>query len=182
MKTHSGSVCPRRDRAYGRPNDLHEAVAQYEVQYGLKGGVDSSHLYGEGDHYDIVTLLPRDQTLCRCDQDVECVTNWGTGEATREFLYAADAAEAIRLATFNLTHSRPVNIGTGIETSIKSLAQQIAEIVGFNGQIKWDPSKPSGQPRRCLTTDRAKGFGFEASVSLRDGLTRTIDDYKARFR
>ncbi|MGB0647734.1 MAG: NAD-dependent epimerase/dehydratase family protein [Bradymonadia bacterium] len=174
-------------RAYGLAKRfLHEAVVQYEAQYGLRGVVlIPANLYGEGDHYDershvVAALIKR--YVDATEANVECVTNWGTGEATREFLHVADAAEAIRLATFKLNHSRPVNIGTGIETSIKSLAEQIASLVGFNGKIGWDPSKPSGQPRRCLNTQRAKQFGFEARITLSEGLARTIDDYRSRHR
>ena len=104
---------------------------------------------------------------------------WGTGKATREFLYVEDAAEGIILATEKYNKSEPVNLGSGFEISIKELVELIAEIAGFNGEIRWDTSKPDGQPRRCLDVSKAKeAFGFEAKVDFREGLKRTIEWYK----
>ena len=106
---------------------------------------------------------------------------WGTGSPTREFLYVDDAARGIALATERYDGADPVNLGSGTEISIRDLAAMIAELVGFRGELVWDPSKPDGQPRRQLDTSRARDlFGFEAEVEFRDGLRRTIDWYLAR--
>ena len=110
------------------------------------------------------------------------ITLWGTGKPTREFLYVEDAADGIILATERYNKSEPINLGSGCEISIKDLATLIAELVGFEGEIKWDASKPDGQPRRRLDVNKAeKEFGFRAKVDLRAGLEKTINWYKANF-
>jgi GDP-L-fucose synthase len=173
-------------RAYGLAKRLlHEAVIQYKAQYGLDGAVlIPANLYGEGDHYDdrshvVAALIKR--YVDAHESGSPSVTNWGTGSATREFLHVADAARAIVMATFKLDHCEPVNLGTGVETSIKELAEMIADIVGYKGKLQWDTTKPSGQPRRSLNVERAKRFGFRAQVDLNDGLRRTMNDYRRRF-
>jgi len=104
---------------------------------------------------------------------------WGTGNVSREFIYAADAAEGILLATEHYNGSEPVNIGAGFEITIKDLVEKIAQLTGFNGEIRWDSSKPDGQPRRCLDTSRAKElFGFEAKMLFEEGLKATIEWYR----
>ena len=109
---------------------------------------------------------------------MEAIEVWGTGKATREFLYASDAAEGILLASEHYNEPEPINIGAGFEISIKDLAKIIADLTGFEGKIIWDKSKPDGQPRRCLDTSKAKKyFGFEAKMSFREGLKKTIDWY-----
>lgn len=109
-----------------------------------------------------------------------CITLWGTGKPTREFLYVEDAAAGIILATEKYNKGEPVNLGSGWEISIKDLAELLLELIGFDGEIRWDTSKPDGQPRRLLDVSRAeKEFGFKSEVNLRDGLKRTIDWYKA---
>ena len=109
-----------------------------------------------------------------------CFTLWGTGKPTREFLYVEDAAAGIILATEKYNKGEPVNLGSGWEISIKDLAELLLELIGFDGEIRWDTSKPDGQPRRLLNVSRAeKEFGFKSKVNLRDGLKRTIDWYKA---
>ena len=111
------------------------------------------------------------------------VTLWGDGSATREFLYVEDCAEAIVLATERYDGSEPVNIGAGFEISIKDLAQLIAELMNFKGEIRWDTTKPNGQPRRCLDVSRAeREFGFRARMNFRDGLGRTIAWYLQQDR
>ena len=103
------------------------------------------------------------------------VVLWGDGSPTREFLYVDDAAEAFVARRRALRRPEPVNIGTGVEISIRELAETIAELTGFTGEIVWDTSMPNGQPRRALDASKAKqAFGFTASTSLRDGLERTI--------
>ena len=108
------------------------------------------------------------------------VTLWGTGKPTREFLYVEDAAEGIILAAEKYNKKDPVNLGSGWEISIKDLAELLLELIGFNGEIRWDTSKPDGQPKRRLDVSRAQyEFGFKAKVDLKEGLKRTIDWYKA---
>ena len=103
---------------------------------------------------------------------------WGTGAASREFLYVDDCARAIVLATERYNKPDPVNIGAGREISIKELVTLIGKLTGFKGEIRWDTSKPDGQPRRCLDVSRAKKeFGFEARTSFEEGLKATIDWY-----
>ena len=111
----------------------------------------------------------------------EEVVLWGDGSPTREFLYVEDAAEAFVLAAERYDGEEPVNIGAGKEISIRELAELIAELTGFTGEIAWDESMPNGQPRRSLDASRAKElFGFEARTSLREGLERTIAWYRAQ--
>ncbi|MFA5285099.1 MAG: NAD-dependent epimerase/dehydratase family protein, partial [Smithellaceae bacterium] len=108
---------------------------------------------------------------------------WGTGQATREFFYVEDAAEAICLAADSYNKSEPVNIGAGFEISIKELTELIARLSGFRGKIVWDKSKPDGQPRRMLDTSKAlKEFGFKATTDLNTGLQKTIDWYRNHRR
>ena len=108
----------------------------------------------------------------------EEIVVWGTGRATREFLYVKDCAEAILLATERYDRSDPVNIGAGFEIAIKDLAELIVEITGFRGRIIWDHTKPDGQPRRMLDTSRAfREFGFKAQTQFHEGLEKTIAWY-----
>lgn len=103
---------------------------------------------------------------------------WGTGCATREFLYVEDAAEGILLAAERYDGAQPVNLGSGQEISIRELVTLIAKLTVFSGEIRWDTTKPDGQPRRCLDTSRAESyFGFKARTTLDEGLRRTIDWY-----
>jgi GDP-L-fucose synthase len=105
---------------------------------------------------------------------------WGTGKATREFLYVEDAAEAVVLATLRYDGAEPVNVGAGLEISISELAERIAALTGFTGRLVWDPSKPDGQLRRCLDTARAEAeFGFRARMPFAEGLERTVRWYLA---
>jgi GDP-L-fucose synthase len=106
---------------------------------------------------------------------IEC---WGTGKATREFLYVKDAAEAIILATENYDGAEPVNLGAGVEISIAQLIETIAKLTKFTGKVIWNDNYPDGQPRRCLDTRRAKSFGFTASTPFEDGLAATIEWYE----
>lgn len=109
------------------------------------------------------------------------VVVWGTGNATREFLYVEDAATGIILATERYNKPDPVNLGSGFEISIKDLVELIAELAEFDGEIRWDTSKPDGQPRRCLNISKAeKEFGFKAKTDFREGLKETIEWYKAQ--
>ena len=106
------------------------------------------------------------------------MTLWGTGYATREFLYVEDAARGIMLAAERYDGAEPVNLGAGFEISIRELALLIKELTDYDGRLEWDPSRPDGQPRRMLDTTRARHlFGFIATTDLRDGLERTIQWY-----
>ena len=140
------------------------------------------NLYGPGDNFDLQTshVIPALIRKCleakqRDDTEIEV---WGTGEVSREFLYVADAAEGILLAAERYNQSEPVNLGVGREILIKELVHLIAELTGFRGKIRFDPTKPDGQPRRCLSSERAeREFGFRARTSLEDGLKKTIEWY-----
>ncbi len=136
-----------------------------------------ANLYGPGDNFnpDSSHVIPA--LIKKCFDTKEIGSNemvvWGTGNATREFLYVEDCAEAILLASEKYYKSEPVNIGTGQEIFIRDLCSLICEIAGFNGKIIWDSTKPDGQPRRCLDISKAqKEFGFRARMALRDGLQR----------
>lgn len=141
------------------------------------------NLYGPGDNFDPCCshVIPAIIKKC-CDaiKDSEKeITVWGTGKATREFLYVEDAAEAIMLAAEKYNKSESVNIGAGFEISIKDLVELIVKLTGFKGDIIWDKSKPDGQPRRCLDVTKAKReFGFEAKTNFVEGLKRTIQWYR----
>ncbi|MCK4306675.1 GDP-L-fucose synthase [candidate division WOR-3 bacterium] len=156
----------------------------YRQQYGFNSiYLLPVNLYGPGDNFDpesshvIPALIKKIFDAKESGKDY--ITVWGTGKATREFLYAEDAAEGIILATEKYNKSEPVNLGSGCEISIKELVELIAEITGFDGEIRWDTSKPDGQPRRCLDVSRAKeAFGFEAKVGFREGLEMTIEWYR----
>jgi GDP-L-fucose synthase len=141
------------------------------------------NLYGPGDNFKPESSHVIPALIKKCvdaidngDDYIEC---WGTGIASREFIYASDAAEGILLATEFYNGAEPVNIGAGFEITIKDLAEKIVKLTGFKGKIRWDSSKPDGQPRRCLDTSRAKElFGFEAKTDFDTGLKATIDWYK----
>jgi GDP-L-fucose synthase len=105
---------------------------------------------------------------------------WGDGSPSREFIYAADAAQGIVLATTKFDSPEPVNLGTNFEITIKDLIELICELMEFKGEIVWETDKPNGQPRRCLDTQKAKEyFGFQATTTLRDGLKQTIEWYRS---
>lgn len=140
------------------------------------------NLYGPGDNFNpesshVIPALIR-KCLEAKEQGASEIVAWGDGSPTREFIYAEDAAEGITLATMRYNNSDPVNIGSSFEISIKDLTELIAKLTGFEGDIRWDTSKPNGQPRRKLDISRAKErFGFEAKTSFEDGLKQTIDWY-----
>ncbi len=142
------------------------------------------NLYGPGDNFDPETSHVIPALILKCVEAVEAkkdsIEVWGTGKATREFLYVEDAAEAIVLVTEKWNSPEPVNIGTGKEIPIKNLVELIARLCGFKGKIIWDTSKPDGQPRRCLDVSKAGDrLGFHARMDLEAGLRRTIDWYRA---
>jgi GDP-L-fucose synthase len=141
------------------------------------------NLYGPGDNFDLETshVIPALIRKCTAAKDAgaDYIDVWGDGSPTREFLFVDDAAEGILLATERYDSSDPVNLGSGVEISIKDLAEMIVRVTGFMGGIRWDRSKPNGQPRRCLDTQRAtQRFGFRAAVGFADGLQRTVEWYR----
>jgi dTDP-glucose 4,6-dehydratase/GDP-L-fucose synthase len=142
------------------------------------------NLYGPRDDFDLETshvipALIRKSIEAR-ENDEDAIVAWGTGEPTREFLYVKDAAEGILDATERYDRSEPVNLGSGMEISIRELVQTITDVTGFEGDVEWDTSKPDGQMRRRLDVSRAKEyFGWEASTEFEDGLKRTVEWYEA---
>jgi GDP-L-fucose synthase len=145
------------------------------------------NLYGPGDTFDprsshvIPALIKKFDDAIENGQDR--ITCWGTGSATREFLYVEDCAEWIVLAAERYDGPDPVNLGTGREISIKDLVERIGRLMDFKGRIEWDATKPDGQPRRCLDTRRAeREFGFRAAMDFDEGLRRTIEWYRANKR
>jgi len=155
------------------------------AQYGQNGiYVMPTNLYGPGDkfHPDVSHVIPaliRKCVIAR-DSGAEQIEVWGTGGASREFLYVDDAATGIALAAEHYDGAEPVNLGATHETLIKELVELIAEETGFGGRIVWDETKPDGQPRRSVDASRARElFGFESRVGLRDGLRRTIEWFEA---
>ena len=156
----------------------------YRAQYGFNSiFLLPVNLYGPGDNFDPASSHVIPALIKKCvdaiDSGADHIVCWGTGNVSREFIYAADAAEGILLATEYYNGSEPVNIGAGFEITIKELVKKNAYLTGFKGQIRWDSSKPDGQPRRCLDTSRAKKlFGFEAKTPFDEGLKATIDWYR----
>ena len=157
----------------------------YRQQYGM----DVVHLlpvnlYGPGDNFDptlshvIPALIKKVQDAQ--DQGSGRIEAWGTGKASREFLFVEDAARGICMAAESYSGAEPVNLGAGFEITIGNLTELIAKLMGFTGKILWDPDQPDGQPRRCLDTSRAERlFGFRAQVTFEEGLRRTIEWYRS---
>ena len=145
------------------------------------------NLYGPGDNFDPASSHVIPALIKKCEDAIESgadhIDVWGTGSASREFLYVDDAAEAIVLAAERYDGAEPVNLGVGREITIRELVELIAEVTGFAGEIRWDSTKPDGQPRRALDTSRAREwFGFLAGTPWGDGLRRTIEWYAAARR
>jgi len=155
----------------------------YRQQYGF----DVVHLipvnlYGPGDNFDPASSHVIPALIKKCvdarERHAGSIEVWGTGSASREFLFVADAAEGIVLAAERYDDPEPVNLGVGREITIRELVGTIARLTRFDGDIRWDPTKPDGQPRRALDTSRARAaFGFEAMTSFEEGLRRTIEWY-----
>lgn len=159
----------------------------YRAQYGFNSiYLLPVNLYGPGDNFDpksshVIPALIKKFYEAKLNNNDEVIV-WGTGKASREFLYVEDCAEAIILATERYDKSDPVNIGAGFEITIKNLAEKIKEIIGFSGKVIWDTSKPDGQPRRCLDTTKAeREFGFKAKTDFDEGLKKTIEWYKKNY-
>jgi GDP-L-fucose synthase len=160
--------------------------AAYRQEFGFDAAnVMLVNLYGPGDNFDPETSHVIPALIRKCVEAVErgddTVTVWGTGKATREFLYVEDAAEAIVRAFEKLADSEPINLGAGHEISIKDLVGKIAKATGFKGRIVWDSTKPDGQPRRCLDTSKAEAIlGWKARTSFETGLEKTIAWYRSQ--
>jgi len=156
----------------------------YRQQYGMNVvHLLPVNLYGPGDNFDPASSHVIPALIQKFDDAIEGkrdqVVVWGTGKASREFLYVEDAARGIRLAAERYDGAEPVNLGAGFEISIRDLALLVGRLMGFAGRIVWDPNYPDGQPRRCLDTARAEqSFGFRATTSFEDGLRRTIEWYR----
>jgi GDP-L-fucose synthase len=152
----------------------------YREQYGLHTAyLLPANLYGPRDNFDLETSHVIPALIRKMLEGGGQVVLWGDGTPTREFLYVDDAAEAFVLAAERYEEPEPVNVGTGVEISIRELAETIGDLTGFDGEIVWDTSMPNGQPRRALDASRAESaFGFRARTALRDGLERTIAWYR----
>ena len=160
----------------------------YRQQYGYNSVfLVPVNLYGPRDNFDLESSHVIPALIRKCveaqERGDDHIVAWGSGSPTREFLYVEDAAEGILLATERYNESDPVNLGSGMEISIKDLMRLIARLTGFEGQIVWDTSKPDGQPRRSLDTSKAERlFGFKAKTPFEEGLWRTIAWYTATSR
>jgi GDP-L-fucose synthase len=157
----------------------------YRQQYGFNSiFLLPVNLYGPRDNFDLESSHVIPALIRKCiearERGDERIVAWGTGRPTREFLYVEDAAEGILLATERYNGGEPVNLGSGMEISIRELLELIARLTGFEGEIVWDTSKPDGQPRRCLDTTKAERFfGFKARTPFEEGLRRTIDWFES---
>ena len=157
----------------------------YRQQYGMNAiSLLPVNLYGPGDNFSlrsghVIPALIR-KVVEAVDAGRGGIEAWGTGGASREFLFVRDAAEAFAMAIDSYDEPDPVNIGSGREITIRNLTALVCRLAGFRGEVRWDPSKPDGQPRRCLDTSRAReAFGFVAETSLEDGLRETIEWYRS---
>lgn len=159
----------------------------YRQQYGMHAiSLLPVNLYGPWDNFDlhsshVIPALIR-KVLEAKESNKPAIEAWGTGAASREFLFVRDAAQGIVIASDQYDKPEPVNLGSGYEITIRDLTHLICELCGFKGEVRWDSTKPDGQPRRCLDTTRARQeFGFVAGTSLRDGLIETIDWYRKQM-
>ena len=156
----------------------------YRDQYGFNSiHLMPVNLYGPGDNFNPESSHVIPALIRKCEDAVKAgdeeIVVWGSGTATREFLYVEDCAEAIILAAERYDSTEPLNIGSNCEITIRALVEKICEHTGFKGRVRWDSTKPDGQPRRCLDTQRAKdALGFVAQTSFDDGLRRTIEWYR----
>jgi GDP-L-fucose synthase len=154
----------------------------YREQYGTDAiFLLPANLYGPRDNFHQTNAHVIADLIRKMHESPDEIVLWGDGSPTREFLYVEDAAEAFELAAERYDGAEPVNVGAGKEISIRDLADLIAGVTGFSGEIRWDETMPNGQPRRSLDASRAKElFGFEATTSLRQGLERTVAWYRAQ--
>jgi len=173
---------------YGLAKKMLLVQAQaYRQEYGYRAiYLLPVNLYGPRDNFDLETSHVIPALIRKCveagQRGEREVVVWGDGSPTREFLYVEDAAEGILLAAERYDDPEPVNLGSGVEVSIQELVEKIRDLTGFEGQIRWDTTKPNGQPRRCLDVTRARErFEFSARTSLDEGLRRTIQWYRERI-
>ena len=152
----------------------------YREQYGLNTiFLLPTNLYGPGDNFDLETSHVIPALIRKMVSSPREIVLWGDGSPTREYLYVDDCVTGLTLAAERYDGAEPVNLGTGVETSIRETAELVADLVGFEGEISWDASMPNGQPRRSLDASKAEQlFGFRAETALRDGLARTIAWYR----
>ncbi len=170
---------------YGLAKKMLLVQAQaYRQQYGLNAiTLLPVNLYGPHDNFDpesshVIPALIRKAIEAR-EKNAPFIEVWGTGSASREFLFVRDAAHGIALATEQYNEPEPVNLGCGQEITIRDLVGQVMEACRYRGEVRWDPSKPDGQPRRCLDVTRARAaFGFEARTSFEAGLRETVEWYE----
>ncbi len=172
---------------YGLAKKMLLVQAQaYRRQYGMNSVfLLPVNLYGPKDNFDPASSHVIPALIKKCSDAMKAgakeIEVWGSGKATREFLYVEDCAEAIVLASEHYSKSDPVNLGAGFEISIADLANLIVRLTGFKGVIRWDTSKPDGQPRRMLDTSRAeKEFRFKAKTTFEEGLAKTIEWYRKK--
>jgi GDP-L-fucose synthase len=156
----------------------------YREQYGLNSVfLLPTNLYGPRDNFDLETSHVIPALIRKMLESPEEIVLWGDGSPTREYLYVEDCAEGLVLAAERYDGPEPVNLGTGVETSIRETAGLVAEAVGFEGKVTWDTSMPNGQPRRSLDASLAERlFGFRARTPLREGIARTVAWYRAQTR
>lgn len=163
---------------------LMKMVETYNEQYGFRGvNLIPVNMYGPHDHFNLTTSHVIPALILKIKTAIinnhPSITVWGSGSASREFLYVEDLARAIELSIQSDVGPSPINIGTGSEISIKALVKLIADLMGYQGKIIYDSSKPDGQPRRCLDTSKAKKLlGFENKIGLEEGLKKTIKWYE----
>ncbi|MEM6260818.1 MAG: GDP-L-fucose synthase [Planctomycetota bacterium] len=160
----------------------------YRREYGMSAAVVVPvNLYGPNDNFDLHTSHVIPALIRKCvearEAGAEMIECWGTGSASREFLYVEDAAEGIVTAAETMADPDPINLGNGREVTIKELVETIVRLTGFAGRIEWDPTKPDGQPRRCLDVSRARDrLGWSAKVELEEGLAKTIAYFEEQRR
>ena len=157
-----------------------EAVKSYRQQYGRRWiSVMPTNLYGPGDNFDLNSSHVLPAMIRKFHDADDVVTLWGTGTPRREFLHSDDAASAILHLIEHYDGDQHVNIGTGEDISIRELAALVAEVVGFDGRVEWDTSKPDGTPRKLLDVSRLKGLGWAPRIGLRDGVAATCEWFTA---
>jgi GDP-L-fucose synthase len=170
--------------AYGLAKKMHLVQLEaYRQEYGFNGiYLMPVNVYGPHDNFDLDSGHVIPAVIRKCveakHRRIPRLVVWGTGQASREFLFVGDVAEAIVLAADKYNEGAPMNLGSGQEITIRDLVELIRAEVGYSGEVEWDQSKPDGQPRRCLDTSRAREtLGWQAKIPLREGLRRTIDWY-----
>jgi len=158
-------------------------VEYYHRQYGFGGiSVMPCNLYGTNDSFDplhshVLSALVK-KFVDAVDNEINNVSIWGTGSAKREFMHVDDAAEAILFLMDNYNESEFINVGWGVDISIRDLADLIAKKAGYKGSIKWDGTKPDGMPRKCMDVSRLNALGYTPQISLEDGIKKTMDEYR----